>query len=395
MLKRISAAKLALGAACLALSPLALATTIPSADLTADCDGYTLTFHGTGFIAVGESLNVQWQIVLQDEVSGARTVAAGQATLTETAPLDGIVDLTVDEVWPTQLCGRRRLLLPIEDNGEGSSYRYGNDAFGGRELISFKAPVNRLLDCNCDDVLEVCRSAGFWGTHSGTDRWGGKNITQSVVDAADGLEICGKAVDVTSLSTTASALEALCVSPRGDQRLQLARQLTAAALNCVVSGGGPLCEGVSIEELFGRCNSLCASGNSGEAIGSCIDALDCFSNGGKQLSNGICQIGSCANDPTAPCASSCDCGLDNYGKAVACNPLADSCAKRPLINDELGLNFEPAGPASSAMECGAAHKNSCTLFACSGGTSCSGQSHHHHRGPGRPGQHGHHHGSHH
>src|SRR5207249_12088001 len=55
-----------------------------------------------------------------------------------------------------------------------------------------------------------------------------------------------------------SAEEALCVRVRGQQARQLARQLTAAALNCVVSGKPADCLGSSISDLFARCNTGCA-----------------------------------------------------------------------------------------------------------------------------------------
>lgn len=368
--------KSALIGLCLVVAPAALAITIPSADLSADCDGYTATFHGTGFVAAGESMNVTWQIVLRSQDDASRLVVSGQATLTESEPVDGVVDLTVEEVWPTQLCGQHLILMPAEDDGQGSTYQYGSDAHGGREVFSVTSPADRLLDCSCSDVVEVCRSAGFWGTHAGSDRWGGRNITQAVIDAADGLEICGKFIDGTSIAIAGSALEAMCLSPRGDQRLQLARQLTATSLNCVMSGGGPFCEGVSIEETFNRCNDLCAAGN-GASLGECVDALDCFNNGGKLLSNGVCQTGTCADDPSEPCSGSCDCGHDAYGRPVSCNPLADSCATRPLVNADLGLSFEPVGPAGSAWSCSAASRNGCTLLACDGpssGGQCGGHS---------------------
>ena len=104
-----------------------------------------------------------------------------------------------------------------------------------------------------------------------------QNITQAVIDAALGgsLSICGQTIDNTSVGNMMSALEAMCVSPRGEQRLQLARQLTAAALNCVISGAGADCAGLP-EVPFSACNTACALDGD---IGTCIEDLDDFNNG--------------------------------------------------------------------------------------------------------------------
>ena len=120
-----------------------------------------------------------------------------------------------------------------------------------------------------------------------------------------------------------SALEALCVSPKGDQRLQLARQLTAAALNCVISGAGANCGGLlEIKATFTNCNNLCA-GPPGTDLGMCIEELDAFNNGITPFPN---------------------------------------CAGQSLVNVGLGLNFEPPGPAGSSQACKAATKNGTTIF---------------------------------
>lgn len=363
---------LCLGA--LAATPSALATTFPSAEMNADCDGYSITFHATGFVAVGESINVSWQVALQDQSTGERIVVLGQATATETEPLDGVVDLTVHETWPAQLCGSHLILLPFEDDGQGSFYQYGDSNLGGREVITVLAPPDRVLDCSCDSVLEVCRTPGFWGTHAGTEKSGSSNITLAVLNAVNGVEVCGKLVDSTAVASGSSALEAMCVSPRGDKRLQLVRQLTATALNCVMSGGGPFCEGVSIGETFNRCNALCESAANNDEVVACIDALDCFNNGGNMLSNGMCQKGTCANETADPCSRSADCGCDPAGASIACNPLPESCHTRPLINTDLGLSFPNPGPAGSSSACHAANRNGCTLLACDGGAPSSGGS---------------------
>lgn len=89
-------------------------------------------------------------------------------------------------------------------------------------------------DCSHEFICGVCRTAGFWGTHAGIDlkKPQSQNITQTVLTFAGGSVICGEVINNTILNSVTSALEALCVSPLGDQRLQLGRQLTAMSLNC-------------------------------------------------------------------------------------------------------------------------------------------------------------------
>ncbi len=111
------------------------------------------------------------------------------------------------------------------------------------------------------------------------------------------------------------------MSPKGDQRLQLARQLTAAALNCVMSGAGADCGGLSeVAATFDACNLACANDTD---LGTCIEDLDDFNNG-------------LTTDP--------------------------SCHDQPLVNDALGLDFDPPGPAGSSKACNDANKNSTIIL---------------------------------
>src|ERR1051326_9219444 len=97
--------------------------------------------------------------------------------------------------------------------------------------------------CNQDHIpcpTGICRTPGFWATHAGSEKGPrSQNITLAVIQATPtkSITICGECINDTALNDAASAVEAMCVSPRGDPTLQLARQLTAAALNCVISGG--------------------------------------------------------------------------------------------------------------------------------------------------------------
>src|SRR6266481_3126277 len=204
--------------------------------------------------------------------------------------------------------------------------------------------------CTATHVCQqiICRTPGFWGTHAGREKSRSQNITQAVINAAGGcIEVCGEIITDTALNDANSAVEAICVSPRGDQDLQLARQLTAAALNCVISNGNPDCTGLSIQDVFQTCNTACAGGNP-SAPGTCIGLLDCFNNGGViDPSTGNCVTG-----------------------------LSGNCESQPLINQSLNLNFEPPGPAGSSGECNSARGNTCTVIppgetSCGAGLKCS------------------------
>ncbi|HYV20552.1 MAG TPA: hypothetical protein VFC25_16135 [Verrucomicrobiae bacterium] len=203
----------------------------------------------------------------------------------------------------------------------------------------------------------ICRTPGFWGTHAGTEKSPGHgqpavNITEAVIDCADGncadhtandyLLICGEKIDspdsnpadgTTDVNDAASSTEAMCVEVRGDSRLQLARQLTAAALNCVISGGGADCAGTgSYTTVFSTCNSTCADANAGKSdVTACISQLDCLNNGGT-FENGLCTAGGSGN-----------------------------CHERILVNESLGLDFDPPGSAGSSDACQAANKSRCTV----------------------------------
>ena len=124
---------------------------------------------------------------------------------------------------------------------------------------------------------EICRTPGFWGTHAGVAKPNSKNLTQAVIDAAGGtLVICGEDVTNTLVEDNQSAIEALCVSPSGQQRLQLVRQLTAAALNCIISGGGADCAGTSLEEVWASADDACVS--NAEDLSIWIDVIDTWNN---------------------------------------------------------------------------------------------------------------------
>ena len=207
-------------------------------------------------------------------------------------------------------------------------------------------------DCTETPSTAICRTPGFWGTHAGTEKTRSVNITEAVIDCADGncashtaqdyVVICGEKIDspdsnpadgTTDVDDAASSTEAICVPVKGDQILQLARQLTAAALNCLISGGGPACAQMPLyATTFADCNSKCAGSTSTkDQLTVCIAELDCLNNGGNFVS-GLCTHG-------AP----------------------ENCHERLLVNEELGLNFEPPERAGSSDACSAAHASKCNV----------------------------------
>lgn len=222
--------------------------------------------------------------------------------------------------------------------------------------------VEDTATCDCPTLTATCRTPGFWGTHAGTEKSRAMNITQAVIDAAPaGIVVCGETVDNTSLMTDGSALEAMCVHPRGEQIHQLARHLTAAALNCVMSGSGMDCDGTAIEGLFNSCNSVCMAGTDDQAIQDCGLEIDCWNNGGTLLDTGMCQLGTCS-ETGEPCEENLDCGYNLDGAELSCIPFKDTCHDRPLVNEDLGLFFDPPGPAGSSKGCNSAIKNKTYLL---------------------------------
>ena len=201
---------------------------------------------------------------------------------------------------------------------------------------------------------EICRTPGFWGTHAcppaGCEKPSPptQNITQIVLNNFPSLQICGHPINTTDLTNT-SAVEAICVAIKGDSSLQVARQLTAAALNCILTNSAgcaaPLnqsdpCAGVSVHDVFAACNdpaNLCGTTAVVNSVTvDCIEALDCFNNGGT------------FNPGTGPADATCLASLNSCHDALL---NANGCAA-----------FEPPGPAGSSKECNDARKDNCTIL---------------------------------
>jgi hypothetical protein len=209
-------------------------------------------------------------------------------------------------------------------------------------------------------VVEACRTPGFWGTHAGTEKKDSVNITQLVLQSDGPVVICGQTINNTDLNSIMSAEEALCVRVNEGSQLQLARQLTAAALNCLVNGKQSDCSDSPLfGQVFALCNTPEVCGGSKQAQTACIDALDCLNNGGHVGIDGsgnfLCGVGTCS-DNQAVCTPN---NLSNCADpaTATCN-AGGNCHLEPLPG------FEPPGPAGSSKKCNDANQNSCTIFSC-------------------------------
>src|SRR6266498_1834970 len=214
--------------------------------------------------------------------------------------------------------------------------------------------------------IEVCRTPGFWQERAGTEK-GGANLTLLAIEKGGGcLEICGEIITNTAVNSANSAEEALCIRKNGRTLKQLVRQLTAAALNCIVTNGAADCTGVSIEQTFKDCNAACAQGEGTTDDGlDCERAMDCFNSGGT-FGDGSCTI------PANNCHDATEVGFCHGGPddGKLCSTV-EECAD--------GAECKP-GPASSPEKCNQARQNACSVvpFAgpisesqCGSGLKCS------------------------
>jgi hypothetical protein len=196
---------------------------------------------------------------------------------------------------------------------------------------------------------EICRTPGFWGTHGGDEKAPKSvNVTQDVIDAAGGLDVCGTTITNTDLESNQSAIEAICVAVKGELERQLVRQLTAAALNCATAS----CS-TAHSDLIADCNLTCADGSGTLTINECIDQLDCFNNGGT-FDGEFCTFPGTCNSGGEACLTDEDCTeLGDY-----CVPN-ETCHDRSLCPDgpEGEFCWFEGGPASSPAKCNAARKN--------------------------------------
>ncbi len=375
--RRTRAVLLTLAVAMLTL-PLAFASVARDAELHADCDGYTVWVTGDYFDP-DSVITVDYFFLLEylgPDPAGEDVSVHGQLELTYQPDQPFVMSKSVswvDELGARLPCGDYRL---VHGAGLPDTRIEWYDVYGGRHVEHMvERDWDGFLSCPCDVGDLICRTPGFWGTHAGEEWRGrrqGRNITQEVIDAVGFLSVCGEMIDATSVGEGDSAIEAICVSPAGNKRLQLARHLTAAALNCAMSNGDPSCGGLEIGAAFSTCDMACAA-NDTSAFGDCNDEIDCFNNGGVLLASGMCQIGTCGGDGLTPCEDDDSC--EGFGEENArCIPTPGNCHDQPLVSDALGLDFDPPGPAGSSKACNSANRNQCTIFDCDAaeGARCGG-----------------------
>ena len=233
----------------------------------------------------------------------------------------------------------------------------------------------------------ICRNANFWGKHAGSARNGSRDLTGAAIAAGGGcLEICGEVITSTDpIDSANSAIEAMCLPGEADSRLQLARHLTAAALNCAVTNGGANCAGVpGIEETFAACNDACTlGGTTGVTSGGpvdCVAVVDCFNNGGTvDVAAGTCQRGVCVGDdaedqpcgpgfPECPEFETCKDleGTCNDASFGFCSNLETTTFCRPdRVEEDCGRSTASCivGRAGSEANCAAATNSACAVLA--------------------------------
>jgi hypothetical protein len=134
------------------------------------------------------------------------------------------------------------------------------------------------------------------------------DVTQSILDAAGGIEVCGLTIDNTSVGSASSALEAMCGPNGGDKKTALIRALTAAALT--QAAGGATFGG------FDLCNMLCATGASDDELSACTKITAAFNESGDNLP---APFGGGGSADSGPCQEAADsaCRLSD---PATCNP---------------------------------------------------------------------------
>jgi hypothetical protein len=111
------------------------------------------------------------------------------------------------------------------------------------------------------------RTVGFYKTHP--------SITRDILAAHGPLTVCGQVVVDVDVDHAHSALEIMCVTPQGDVRLQLARQLMAAALSRAAGGA-------AVD--LGPCDAVCTNAAATDAeLASCVDAIDGYNQSGDAV----------------------------------------------------------------------------------------------------------------
>jgi len=321
-------------------------------DIAEQCTGGNGACPADGFVANGDPCSTDGNVCTDDVCDGAGDCDHNP----NTDPCDDGLFCTTGDACSAGACGG----LPLDCS---DSIECTDDSCNEGSNACVNAPNNG----NCEDgdlctadicsiqaagcefeftcTTDICRSPGYWATHSGYEKLPKSiNVAQLVLDAAGPLEVCGQMISATSNGGIpyvdglglSSDLEGLCMRARGVPQRRLYRHLTAAALNCAISGGD--CDailGKYVDVSFTECSDLCAGNPAPDApsLGECVENLDCFNNGGQMID------GSCVED------------------------LPGNCHETPLCNEGLGV-CPKSTPASSPKACQEARFNNCTIDSC-------------------------------
>ncbi len=208
-----------------------------------------------------------------------------------------------------------------------------------------------------DQCNFICRTPGYWATHSSTAKSACSDVTGAVIEMGGGsLNICGECLTNNGSDHTlapgdaASAVEAMCVAVKGQQARQLARQLTAAALNCIISNAGADCLDGPTGEVFSLCNQGCAVavGNApgpapaGFNMGWCISAIDCYNNGFGLPTEAGCGASTGCHDRALP--------WDMIPRPANCNGPAPASSERCQAAKDTGCGILPFDETKCASD---------------------------------------------
>jgi cysteine-rich repeat protein len=258
--------------------------------------------------------------------------------------------------------------------------------------LSAACPEDELLGCpdvdgsdcvhpacdpsgECTTISEcgvICRGPQFWATRA-TRGSEGTSAIELVLDEVGTIEVCGETIDnADDLGDLDSALEGLCVRPRGDEQRELYRALLATALNCLLSEGGDCDDILSrfTDISFSDCDALCQGDDvvGGPTVQECIDQLECFNRGG-QLIDGDCATGTCESDPGQLCGGdfgSCPGNGIEDDEGEDCVAFDDNCADARLCGSpdaEVRLCGLKLVPRNQKL-CRDSRSNDCTIDDC-------------------------------
>ena len=249
------------------------------------------------------------------------------------------------------------------------AFANGDSAETGTPADEVSDPANMVCERPPGDA--ICRTPGFWGARGGDDGDAsykhGRNITLETIGLGTGLEICGNLITNTDLGSSASAIEAICIS-KGDPMAKYIRMATSAALNCELAD----CGGIS--DLLVQCNADCIAGDE-DAMNACAGELGCFNEGGVYVEGECHFAGTChpiGSDGVGGSGQICsfDSDKQDADPNLACGISDEKCYRVETCHDrELcpdGVDgdfcFEPPGPASSPKKCNKARKTTPYIF---------------------------------